>query len=208
MTANPFAALPRYSLIEGAMTRATSGDYVHVSDLAALAAAVPADLAEAARALEEPQPRTLVIHHKTPCNCVKSKGWHGDCRTGIVRCSQCGEQIDRVEIVPNPDFDPTPPPNPKDVIRRLIATVTAQAARIEGLTNDLAEVEALELQHGAVIERLQTALAASEARVAKLVEAALQAEAALVGPSDEYEGCAEAIAALRAARAAITEATQ
>lgn len=168
MTANHFAALldgvPRYRhehLGVMVQTKTDIGVWFFVDQvLAALAAAVPADLAEAGKVLEEPQPRTLVIHHKTPCKCETFTGSAADCRTGIVRCHQCGEQIDRIEIVPNPDFDPTPLPDPKNVIRALLARIAAQEAQIKELEKDR---EAGAKDYCALMERydgLHNALAA------------------------------------------------
>lgn len=79
----------------------------------------------------------------------------------------------------------------------VLARIAAQQAQIKGLVGDLAEVEALEMQHGAVIERLETALAAERAKTAKLVEALT-----LIADTSE-NGTIR-----RIARAAITEASQ
>lgn len=147
MTANPFAALPRYSLIDGNMTRATSGDYVHVSDIATLAAAYPADLAEAGTVLEGAVWVTF--------NCAPNAGR----QPAIVTRDDPGFLPDRFEAARYV---------PADTITALLARIAAQEAQMTTILN---EREGLRLAMEKWVEESETALAAERAKTAKLVEA-------------------------------------
>lgn len=194
MTADPFAALPRYSLIDGNMTRATSGDYVHVSDLAALAAAVPDDLAEAGKVLEGV---TLAIDEDDDAYLVPS-GAEGNLVALPARNDDYAVQHPEIWQAMVERFNAYP---------ALIALATAQEAQIAGLEEAIdanwithqrvvaaeAALAAMTKERDELAERnkensrlaednaqglkeAETALAAERAKTAKLVEAARDAE--------------------------------
>lgn len=207
MTANPFAALPRYSLIDGNMTRATSGDYVHVSDLAALSADYPADLAEAGKVLEGVTPGPWRVGPVDDCRVEDANG---------NEVAQIDGDYNQPETWPQMEANARFIAWCREGVPALIALATAQAARIEGLEATVERFVGAHERHlvaGAKTrEQAEARIAALEATVERmrgaLVEAresAMQELASLGQAQEAYEAQVAAETALAAERAKVAK---
>ncbi|NGQ91495.1 hypothetical protein G5V65_11360 [Rhodobacter sp. HX-7-19] len=217
MTANPFAAMldgvQRRVIEDGgdALYHGKRTTYLPETEvLASLAAAVPADLAEAGKVLEGVTPGRVVQFH--PSFCKEAEGapfseWDSSHDLSVIQPDGKRYRIGSMRHANDATFFQWC----REGVPALIARIAAQEAQIDDAKDYAETCNSLMRKAQRDHEAAETALAASQARVAKLVAALKRWEHS--GCPDCGGDCASAnppvsLCIMRETRAAITEATQ